>query len=105
MSRGQPFERLLFSRLEKYGLEHDLHDTDRCIQHLKTSFHEYRRQKSGPLRTQVSRVIGELLKRKAEDEEEEQSEEISDTAAEQVSWCKQNKHLSDTACCSCRRQS
>lgn len=73
---GQLFERLLISRLAKYGQDHDLRDIDECIQYLKSTYKEYQRQKAAPLRTQVTRVVAQLLK----------SEDASqDSDSEQVS--------------------
>ena len=63
---GQLFERLLYTRLEKYGEHHNLRDIDQVVAHLKASHNEYKRQKDVVLRSQIARVVADLL-HKSED--------------------------------------
>ena len=78
---GQLFDRLLISRLAKYGQNHDLKDIDDCITYLKSTHKEYQRQKAAPFRIQVSRAVAQLLKSEI-DSDNSDSEQVRSPATQ-----------------------
>ena len=62
-SSGSLFDKLLVPRLENYGQNHDLTDTDAACEYLRAAYKEYGRQKLPALRQQVERAV-EAIARK-----------------------------------------
>ena len=63
---GQLNDRLINSLVERYHATNDLTDIDAVIEFLKSSNPQLRRLKTAPLRLQVTRVVNNVLRRKAD---------------------------------------
>lgn len=60
---GGLFDRLLVPRIENYGQNHDITDSEAVVEYLRRNYKEYQRQKVPALRQQVERAV-ETIARK-----------------------------------------
>ncbi|KAL4452367.1 hypothetical protein ABPG75_008029 [Micractinium tetrahymenae] len=57
------FDRLLVPRIENYGQNHDVTDSDAVVEYLRRNYKEYQRQKVPALRQQVERAVEAIARR------------------------------------------
>lgn len=56
-------DRLLLPRIENYGQNHDITDSEAVVEYLRRHYKEYQRQKVPALRQQVERAVEAIARR------------------------------------------